>query len=361
MKRIIIAGGGTGGHLYPGIAVAREMQKRYKDIEILFVGTENGIEAKVLPKEGFKLRTIRIAGLIGKGLLKKLGTLIMIPMSLIDSFKILSEFRPQCVIGVGGYASGPIILSAVIRRIPTVILEQNVIPGATNRMLSYLVDKAAVAFDDTRKFLSKGCSAVVAGNPIREEIYNRKAERTSAKFTILIFGGSLGAHTINIKMVEAIGYLNLMKDKIRIIHQTGEGDYGVVKDAYDKAGCDAVVSPYIYDMASAYSEADLVISRAGATTVAELTACGKAAILIPFPFATHNHQEMNARALEWAGAAEVILNKDLNGKLIADRVFYYANNRDRLEEMKKKSMGLGKRNAASKIVNICGELFTGDV
>ena len=355
MKRIIIAGGGTGGHLYPGIAVAREFQKRHKDIDILFVGTVSGIEYRVLPKEGFKLETIRIAGFIGKGFLKKIMTLFMIPISFIDSFRILNRFKPQCVIGVGGYASGPLVLSAAIMRIPNVILEQNVVPGATNRLLSYFTKKVAVAFEDTKRFLRKGADVVVVGNPIRKEIYSKDSQK-SDRFTLLIFGGSLGAHTINMNMVEAIDYLKEIKEKIKIIHQTGDTDYSLVKDAYDKAGLNADAMPYIYDMASAYANADLVISRAGATTVAELTACGKAAILIPFPFATHNHQEMNARALSEAGAGEMMLNKDLSGKILAERIIYYLNNRQKITEMEKKSAALGKKDAASRIVSLCGEL-----
>src|SRR4030067_1228696 len=357
MKRIIIAGGVTGGHLYPGIAVAKEFQKRYKDIEILFVGTVNGIEYRVLPKEGYRLETIRIAGFIGKGFLKKIATLFMLPFSIIDSFRILRRFKPQCVIGVGGYASGPLVLSAAFMRIPNVILEENVVPGATNRLLSYFTKKAAVAFEDTKRFLRNGADVVVVGNPIREEIYKKRSQK-SDRFTLLIFGGSLGAHTINMKMVEAIDYLKEFNEKIKIIHQTGEADYNLVKDAYNKAGFDAEVMPFIYDMATAYANADLVVCRAGATTVAELTACGKAAILIPFPFATHNHQEMNARALSEAGAGEMMLNKDLSGRILADRIIYYLNNRSKIEEMEKKSMSLGKRDAASKIEDLCEALFS---
>ncbi len=357
MKRIIIAGGGTGGHLYPGIAVAKEFQKRYKNIEILFVGTANGIEYRVLPKEGFRLETIRIAGFFGKGLLKKIATLFMLPFSIIDSFRILRRFKPQCVIGVGGYASGPLVLSSAIMRIPNVILEENVVPGATNRLLSYFTKKAVVAFEDTKRFLRNGADVVVVGNPIREEIY-KKPRRKSDKFTLLIFGGSLGAHTINMKMAEAVDYLKEFKEKIKIIHQTGEADYSLVKDAYNKAGFDAEVMPFIYDMASAYANADLVVCRAGATTVAELTACGKAAIMVPFPFATHNHQEMNARALSEAGAGEMMLNKDLSGKVLANRIIYYLNNRSKIEEMEKKSMSLGKRDAASKMADLCEGLVS---
>lgn len=357
MKRIIIAGGGTGGHLYPGIAVAREFQKRYKDIEILFVGTTSGIEYRVLPKEGYRLETIRIAGFIGKGLLKKTATFFMIPFSIIDSFKILNRFKPQCVIGVGGYASGPLVLSAAFMRIPNVILEENVIPGATNRLLSYFTRKAAVAFEDTKRFLRKGADIVVVGNPIREEIY-KEPRHKSDRFTLLIFGGSLGAHTINMKMVETVDYLKEIKEKIRIIHQTGDADYNLVKDAYNKAGLNADVMPFIYDMAAAYANADLVISRAGATTVAELTACGKAAILIPFPFAAHNHQEINAKALSDAGAGEMVLNKDLSGKVLAERINYFLNNRSKIEEMEKKSMALGKRDAASKMADLCEGLVS---
>ena len=352
MKRIVIAGGGTGGHLYPGIAVAKEFQKRYKDIEILFVGTARGIEYRVLPKEGYRLETIRIAGFIDKGLLKKIATLFMIPFSIIDSFRILNRFKPQCVIGVGGYASGPVVLSAAIMRIPNVILEENVIPGATNRLLSYFTRKVAVAFEDTKRFLRKGADVVVIGNPIREEIY-KEPRHKSDRFTLLIFGGSLGAHTINMKMVEAIDYLKEIKGKIKIIHQTGEADYSLVKDAYNKAALNADVMPFIYDMASAYANADLIICRAGATTVAELTACGKAAILVPFPFAAHNHQEMNAKAMSEAGAGEMMLNKDLNGKILSERIIYYLNNRQKIEEMEKKSMALGKRDAASKMADLC--------
>ncbi len=357
-KKIVIAGGGTGGHLFPGIALARSLMKYDPEFQITFVGTERGIESKVLPKEGLTLKTIDSAGLLGKKGLKRWTGWLKLPISLAQSLTLLLKERPSLVIGVGGYVSGPVALAARMLFIPILIHEQNTIPGVTNRLLGKIVNKVAISFQEGEKYFPKE-KVVFTGNMIREEFSNASEPDTTPKekTTILLLGGSQGAHSINQAMAEALNFLESAKNQLTFIHQTGETDEKKLKNHYQEKGFEAEVNAFIFDMANQYQKASLVICRAGATTLAELTAMGKASILIPFPFAAHNHQEHNAQTLVQAGAAEMILDRDISGRRLADSILFALKNPGEIIKRSKKSFQLGKRNATNQVRNICLEMM----
>jgi UDP-N-acetylglucosamine--N-acetylmuramyl-(pentapeptide) pyrophosphoryl-undecaprenol N-acetylglucosamine transferase len=298
-----------------------------------------------------------VEGIKGKGSIRVLKALFKIPVSLVQAFRIIREFSPDIVIGVGGYASGPVVIAAHFMGIKTAIAEQNALPGITNRILGKFVDRVFLTFSETGGWFSEK-KAALTGNPIRQEFFlKEKEERKSAgRFTLLIFGGSQGAHRINMAMLDALKYLKEMKDRLKVIHQTGSKDLKKVSMAYQDCGMDAEVLPFINDMASVYQSADLLICRAGATSIAEITASGKAAILIPFPFAASNHQVKNAEVLINTGAAEMILDKDLNGELLAEVILRLYRDSKKIKEMEEKSRELGSPRAAEDIVDVCMEL-----
>jgi UDP-N-acetylglucosamine--N-acetylmuramyl-(pentapeptide) pyrophosphoryl-undecaprenol N-acetylglucosamine transferase len=353
---VVIAGGGTGGHLYPGIAVARELMARHPDAVISFAGTARGIEARVVPREGFGLDLIRSAGLKGKSLVDRLRGGALVPLGLADAMGIVSSRRPDLVIGVGGYSSGPVVLAACLRGVPTMLLEQNAVPGLTNRLLGPLVRAAAVSFESTRRFF--GSKAFVSGNPVRPEfletvepVEESGANDAASGVGILIFGGSQGAHAINLAMVEAAPQLAAGGYRLRIAHQTGERDVAMVRSAYDAARLAAEVEPFFFDMGRRLREADVIVCRAGATTLAEITAAGKPAILIPLPTATDDHQRRNAEALVAEGAAEVLLQGDATGALLAQRILALAADAGARERMARAARSLAKPHAAKEIVD----------
>jgi UDP-N-acetylglucosamine--N-acetylmuramyl-(pentapeptide) pyrophosphoryl-undecaprenol N-acetylglucosamine transferase len=354
--KVVIAGGGTGGHLFPGVAVAKELVKDSNGNEVIFVGTTRGIESRIIPKEGFDLRFIRSEGLVGKGLSATLRSLVKIPLSLKDAYGILKETEPDLVFGVGGYSSGPVIMSAMLMGIPTMIHEQNTVPGLTNRVLGKLVKRVAVTYHESISSFPKE-KTFLTGNPVREEILRGDREAGYEKFsldrglfTIFVFGGSSGARHINKAVTEALRYLDDHKERIQFLHQTGEDDLVPVREMYHSMGFKGTVISFAHEMADAYAIADLVISRAGATTLAELSACGKAAILIPYPFAAGRHQEFNARKLLDMGAAQMILDDELNGKVLSDHIIYLFNNLDTIGEMERTIRSLGSTDAAKKII-----------
>lgn len=356
--KMVIAGGGTGGHLFPGVAVAEEFLKRSKDNRVLFIGTERGLEARILKDLGFELRLITVEGVKGRGL-RSLAAIAKIPGSLMQSFGILRDFSPDVVIGVGGYASGPAVLAARLMGIPTAIAEQNALPGVTNRILAKFVRRIFVSFRESLRWMPPE-KTVVSGNPIRSGFFAAGTEgRADGPFTILVFGGSQGAHRINETVREALPHLEALRDRLRFVHQTGEKDAGDVERAYRERKMDAAVHPFIRDMASAYRAADLLICRAGATSIAEITACGKAAVFIPFPFAVNDHQTGNARVLVEAGAAEMIAEKDLDGRKLADVIVRLSADPIRLRAMEEKSRSLGNPRAAADIVDACMAMVKG--
>jgi UDP-N-acetylglucosamine--N-acetylmuramyl-(pentapeptide) pyrophosphoryl-undecaprenol N-acetylglucosamine transferase len=360
--RVVIAGGGTGGHLYPGIAVARELLARRPDAKVTFAGTAHGIESRVVPREGFELDVIRSRGVKGKSLTDRLTGASLVPLGLLDGWRIVSRRRPDLVIGVGGYSSGPVVLVAALRGVPTMLLEQHAVPGLTNRLLARFVKAAAVTFDSTEEFF--GQKTFVSGNPVRPEFFaaggpdQESARDEQASVTrVLVFGGSQGAHAINLAMVEAAPQLATGGPSLRLVHQTGERDVEMVRTAYRQAGLQADVEPFFFDMGRQLGIADLIVCRAGATTLAEVTAAGKAAILIPLPTATDDHQRRNAEALAAAGAGELLLQQDVSGQLLATRIQALASDPDRRQRMSAAARSLARPNAARVIVDRALELM----
>jgi UDP-N-acetylglucosamine--N-acetylmuramyl-(pentapeptide) pyrophosphoryl-undecaprenol N-acetylglucosamine transferase len=356
--RVVIAGGGTGGHLFPGIAVARELLRRDPQARITFAGTARGIESRVVPREGFELDLLRSAGLKGVPAAARLRGLMLLPLGGIDAWRILSRRSPGLVIGVGGYSSGPVVFSAAVRGIPTMLLEQNAVPGLTNRLLARFVDAAAVTFESTAAYF--GRRAIVAGNPVRPEFVAddlAPGMRAPGPARILIVGGSQGSHAINVAMVEAAPKLAAHPGGLAITHQTGERDLELVGDGYGRAGIEVRVEPFLYAMDREVRAADLVVCRAGATTLAELTAAGRPAILIPLPTAADDHQRKNAEVLAAAGAAEVIEQKNLTGGLLAERIARLIGDAGRLAEMSAAARRLAKPDAAAVIADKAMELI----
>jgi UDP-N-acetylglucosamine--N-acetylmuramyl-(pentapeptide) pyrophosphoryl-undecaprenol N-acetylglucosamine transferase len=348
--RVILAGGGTGGHLFPGLAVAREFQRRDAMTEILFVGTDKGIEARVLPREGFPLEKIAVKGLKGRGVRGLWDALYGVPAGLLQSLGIVNRFRPDCILGLGGYASGPLLLAAKLRGIRCAIMEQNLQPGFTNKMLARFVDKIFTSYRESALYLPSK-KVLETGNPVR---WQRLPDAPKGeKFTVLIFGGSAGAHRINMAAVDALEQMTDLASQLRIVHQTGAADFPAVSKAYEALPFEAEALPFIDRMDDAYARADLVLCRAGATTVAELTAFGKAAILIPYPYAIYDHQRWNAQALADKRAAEMILDHELNGAALALRLRVYVADPKKIEPMAKAALAMGRPEAAARIVDEC--------
>jgi UDP-N-acetylglucosamine--N-acetylmuramyl-(pentapeptide) pyrophosphoryl-undecaprenol N-acetylglucosamine transferase len=353
--RVVVAGGGTGGHLYPGIAVARELLRRHPDAVVTFAGTARGLESRVIPREGFPLDLLRSAGLKAVSPAARARGFALLPLSGIDAWRILSRRRPDLVIGVGGYSSGPVVLTAALRGIPTLLLEQNAVPGLTNRLLARVVSAAAVTFESTLAFF--GRRGFVTGNPVRPEFFDRApGPRPAGPPRILIFGGSQGAHAINVAMVAAAPRLAAHPGGMAITHQTGERDVEPVRDAYRRAGLEARVEPFLFTMDREMRAADLVVCRAGATTLAELTAAGPPALLIPLPTAADDHQRRNAEVLVAAGAADMIEQKDLTGAVLAARITGLLADPSRLRSMAASARGFARPDAARAIANKALEL-----
>ena len=352
--RVVIAGGGTGGHLYPGIAIARELLARRPGAAVTFAGTARGLESKVIPREGFQLDLLRSAGLKGRAGLAVLRGIALLPVSFMDAWRILSRRRPHLVIGVGGYSSGPVVMLAALRRIPTLLAEQNAVPGLTTRILSRVVSGAAVTFESTVSFF--GRRGFVTGNPVRPEFFEKDdSGARDDRARVLIFGGSQGAHAINMAMVEAAPRL-AADGGLDLTHQTGERDVELVRRAYRDAGVAARVEPFLFAMDREMKQADVIVSRAGATTIAELTAAGRAAILIPLPTATDDHQKKNADVLARAGAAELVEQKDLTGAVLADRLLALARDPARRERIAAAARTFARPDAAKAIVDRALEL-----
>jgi UDP-N-acetylglucosamine--N-acetylmuramyl-(pentapeptide) pyrophosphoryl-undecaprenol N-acetylglucosamine transferase len=359
--RVLIAAGGTGGHIYPGIAVAKEIVRRHPDAEVKFVGTARGLENKLVPQAGFELSLIDSTGLKNVGVAARARGLLVLPKSLRQARALLKEFRPDVVIGAGGYVSGPVLLTASLLRLPTLVMESNALPGWTNRVLARFIDKAAVSFEVALPFFrGKG---VLTGNPVRREFFEiEQKQRDPSQLAILIFGGSQGARAINEAMAEALPLLGELKARLRVAHQTGEADHDKVAAAYAKAGWGEHVSvlKYIDDMVAAFQAADLVISRAGATTTAELIAAGKASLMIPFPFAADDHQRKNAEALEAAGAGKMILQQDLSPQRLAAEIETLVREPARVTAMEQAARALGRGDAAAKVADLVEGLVKGN-
>ncbi|HVF44257.1 MAG TPA: undecaprenyldiphospho-muramoylpentapeptide beta-N-acetylglucosaminyltransferase [Pyrinomonadaceae bacterium] len=358
MTRVLIAAGGTGGHIYPGIAVAREVMRRDERSVVRFIGTEKGLENRLVPGAGFDLSLIESAGLKNVGALGKLKGLLLLPKSFVAARRVIREFLPDVVVGAGGYVSGPVLMTAALMRIPTLVMESNALPGFTNRRLALFVDAVAVSFEESlRYFRGKG---VVTGNPVRREFFEiAKKERDPARFSLLVFGGSQGARAINEGMLAALPHMEARRGALKIVHQTGESDFEKVRAGYAAAGWGegAEVLKYIDDMVARFGDSDLVVCRAGATTTAELIAAGKASLMVPFPFAADDHQRKNAEALERAGASRMVLQQEATGERLAREIVELAGDPGRVTRMEDAARKLARGDAAQAAVDLIEKLL----
>jgi UDP-N-acetylglucosamine--N-acetylmuramyl-(pentapeptide) pyrophosphoryl-undecaprenol N-acetylglucosamine transferase len=354
--KVLIAAGGTGGHIYPGIAVAKEIMRRSAGASVKFVGTARGLETRLVPDSGFELLTIDSAGLKNVGFAGKIKGLMLLPKSFLEARHLIKNFKPDVVAGAGGYVSGPVLLMASLMRVPTLVMDSNALPGFTNRRLAPFVTKAALTFEEAVPFFGK--KGIVTGNPVRREFFEIPPKaRNAQKFSLLIFGGSQGARAINTALVEALTHLQDYRNRLQITHQTGEADFEKIRRGYADAGwSEAEVAAYIKNMPEHFEKNDLIICRAGATSCAELAAAGKASIMIPLPTAADDHQRKNAEALEKAGAARMILQKDLTGAGLAKQIIELIDAPARITEMEASARKLAKADAAEVTVDLIEEL-----
>lgn len=357
---VVIAAGGTGGHLYPAVALAREFLRRDPATKILFVGTKRGIESKVLAHEGFELALITAKPVMGKGLLAVMQGLLSVPVGLWQSWGLLRRRRADVVIGVGGYTSPTMLAAAAMRGTARVIVEPNAYPGMANKAVAPFAQRIFLAFESAAASFDRQKVRVV-GTPIRREFLAQAGQGEDSPVAgnrhLLVFGGSQGAKAINSAMLEGMASLVRRLPGLTVTHQTGEADYQRVRDAYGTLGVQARVVPFLYDMPAVLRTADLVVARAGAMTIAELTACGKPAILIPLPTAIYDHQMKNARAMEAAGGAIVLPQTDLTGSMLSESVSVILLDQRRLQTMSAKSREMRRIDAGEVIVRECYALM----
>jgi UDP-N-acetylglucosamine--N-acetylmuramyl-(pentapeptide) pyrophosphoryl-undecaprenol N-acetylglucosamine transferase len=355
--RLLIAGGGTGGHLFPGVALAEHLRELDKDAPILFVGTARGIEARELPRLGWPLELITVRGVKTKGVVGAVRGLLSIPAALWQSRRILKKFKPDVVIGVGGYASAPVVLMARLLGIPTGVMEQNSIPGLANRWLGKVCGAVFATFDESRRFFPEH-KILMTGNPVRLAISRAllaPPQATPSTPRLLVVGGSQGAVAVNQVVIEAMKLLKQKGFTPALVHHTGKTGFEEARKAYADAGIDATCSEFIQDMASAYLDADLVIARAGATTVAELALAGLPAIFIPYPHAADNHQEKNAEAVVAAGGAVLFRQSELTATTLAETIHTLLGDRERLNRMRSAMKSMARADAAKGILDWCLE------
>jgi UDP-N-acetylglucosamine--N-acetylmuramyl-(pentapeptide) pyrophosphoryl-undecaprenol N-acetylglucosamine transferase len=353
LRRVLFAGGGTGGHVFMAVALAQELRRNDPGCEILFVGTRQGLEAQLVEPLGFRLETVKIGGLNRVGLTKALATLLRLPFTTVQGARIVRRFSPSVIVGVGGYSSGPVVLGGKLAGFPSVVIEPNAYPGLANRLLARWVDGAAIAFEEAAERF--GAKARLTGIPIRREFFS--IESTIGDYgslRLLVFGGSQGSRPINLLMCEAIKWLP--EDRVAIVHQTGKADHEQVKSIYSEIGRKAEVVDFIHEMPDVFARTDLILARAGASTVAELTAAAKASILIPFPKAADDHQRHNALALEKRHAAVVLEQEKTTGKELAEAVLRLAGNREELRRMSAASKQLARPDSVEKILELIQEV-----
>jgi len=354
---IVIAAGGTGGHLYPAIAYAKEFVRRDPQGQILFIGSGKSLEGEILKKEGFAFERIRVEGLVGRKPLEMLRALALLPRSIGQSIGLLRKHKTDLVIGTGGYFSPPVILAAWMLRIPRVLLEPNAMPGFANRVLGPFANRIFLAFDGARRFFH-GEKVEVIGTPVRKEfILDNRPPVSSIVSHVLVFGGSQGARAINTAMVEAVAASSMIRRQLTITHQTGPADLERVRAEYARLGVAAEVQPFLFDMPQELRRADLVVCRSGASTLAELAAYGKVGILVPFPQATHQHQDKNAQSVAAQGAARVIPQAELTGTRLAEEIEHFLTHPERLQEMAARSWALRKVQATERMVQACVSLI----
>jgi UDP-N-acetylglucosamine--N-acetylmuramyl-(pentapeptide) pyrophosphoryl-undecaprenol N-acetylglucosamine transferase len=350
--KAILAGGGTGGHVIPALAIVQELQKQYS-AEVLFIGTARGIENRLVPAAGFPLKLVQVGALKNVSLTTRLKTSFDLPRAVLSAGRMLSEFKPDIVIGVGGYASGPAMLAAVMKRIPTLAFEPNVVPGFANRVVARFVSGAAVHFEETKKFFRR---AEVTGVPVRQAFLDLTPKDPNSAPTLLVFGGSQGAHAINQAVMEAVPTLLARIPQLRIIHQTGEKDFATVQSAYMSFGGVAEAHRFIDNMPACFTQADLLVCRSGASTVAEITAAAKPAIFVPFPGAADDHQKRNAEALERAGAAVMLEQVNLSATTLANAVISLFADHTCLQNIAQAARKLSHPDAAQQIAAMAARL-----
>ncbi|MBF0538406.1 MAG: undecaprenyldiphospho-muramoylpentapeptide beta-N-acetylglucosaminyltransferase [Nitrospirae bacterium] len=356
--KVVIAGGGTGGHLYPAIAIAEEIKKQLPQADILFMGTDRGIETRVLPIERYYVKLLRTEGFVGVSLRKKIWAFFKLIVAFFEAYSFLRKVRPNIVIGMGGYASFVPVAVAALLSIPIVIHEQNSIPGLANKLLAKIADKVCITYESSLDYLPKNKS-IITGNPIRERLMRAtRAEGINmfslrdGLFTVLIFGGSAGARALNRAMMEALALLGQYKDNIQFLHQTGNNDYELVRGAYQSSGFSGTVTPFIFNMPEAYAACDMLISRAGATTLAEITTIGIPSLLVPYPYAAGAHQEANAARLSSSNAAIMIKEQELTGEILARHITSLCGDSTLRNRIGRDCKAFGKPDAGKRVAHI---------
>lgn len=356
--KMIVSGGGTGGHLFPGIAVAEALLKRFPGSEVLFVGTERQTDARVLARRDFKTATIHCQGLKGKSLKSRLRSLLLLPGAVLAAGRLIRDFKPQLVLGVGGYVTGPVLLAAKLMGVATCIHEQNSVPGMANRKLGGLVDRVYLSIPGSEEYFL-GNRWVLTGNPVREDLLAAaKEEKKACGHTLLVLGGSLGAHRVNTLVAGAMGILaKELPADFRIIHQTGSADEETVRRSYEELGLDHQVAAFFDDMAALYRQADMVVSRAGATTLAELAVFRLPMLLIPYPHAADDHQRKNGDYLARGGAARMMVEEDLNEERLAAAIREIMADNGLRERMAAAAAKLARPGATRAILDQCHQLL----
>jgi UDP-N-acetylglucosamine--N-acetylmuramyl-(pentapeptide) pyrophosphoryl-undecaprenol N-acetylglucosamine transferase len=351
--KLLIAGGGTGGHVFPAIAIAEEWLRRGSEREVVLVGTERGIEMKLVPQAGLPLETLRVAGLKGKGGATLFKNLAMLAPAMLDARRVLRKHKPVAAFGVGGYAAGPMLLAAWLGRVPNVIFEPNAEPGFTNKVLARISTRIATGYEISARAWGK--KAIVTGCPVRAEFFSITPRRLGKPFRLLVTGGSQGALPINRTFVDAMDRLAARKNELAIVHQTGERDYNAVRTAYARREINAEVVPFLTNMAERFAWADVVVCRAGAITAAEIAAAGRAAIFIPFGKATDSHQLRNAQEMTRAGAGRLISEAELTAEKLTGEIFALLEQPQEIEKIATTARGLARPNAARHIVDLIEE------
>jgi UDP-N-acetylglucosamine--N-acetylmuramyl-(pentapeptide) pyrophosphoryl-undecaprenol N-acetylglucosamine transferase len=351
--KLLIAGGGTGGHVFPALAIAQEWLSRGSEREVVLVGTERGIEMKLVPQAGLPLETLRVAGLKGKSGATLVKNLAMLAPAMLDARRVLRKHKPVAAFGVGGYAAGPMMLATWLGRVPNVIFEPNAEPGFTNKLLARISTRIATGYEISARAWGK--KAIVTGCPVRPEFFSITPRRLGAPFRLLVTGGSQGALPINRTFVDAMDRLAARKNELAIVHQTGERDYNAIRTAYARREIKAEVVPFLTNMAERFAWADVIVCRAGAITVAEIAAAGRAAIFIPFGRATDSHQLRNAQEMTRAGAGHLISETDLSAEKLASEIFSLLDQPQEIEKIATTARGLARPHAARDIVNLIEE------
>jgi UDP-N-acetylglucosamine--N-acetylmuramyl-(pentapeptide) pyrophosphoryl-undecaprenol N-acetylglucosamine transferase len=355
--KLLIAGGGTGGHVFPALAIAREWMSRGKDRDVVLVGTQRGIEMKLVPQAGLPLETLRVAGLKGKGGATLVRNLAMLGPGLVDAIQVVRRHKPVAAFGVGGYAAGPMLLATWMNGVPNVIFEPNAEPGFTNRVLARISSRIATGYDVSGR--AWGNKAVVTGCPVRTEFFSIPPRTPEKPFRLLVTGGSQGALVINRAFVDSMDRLATRKNDLSIVHQTGERDYNAVRTAYARREYLAEVVPFLTNMAERFAWADVIVCRAGAITAAEVAAAGRAAIFIPFGAATDSHQLRNAQEMARAGAGRVIPEQELTPERLTGEIFSLLDQPQEIERQSHAARSLARPDAARDIVNIIEEVARG--